>query len=184
MRNNQRITLVKLFATSFLISLATLGSGLVSLPLYRRKTVEEYKWLSEEEMGEAITIAQCSPGAVVVNLAVCLGYRLKGITGMVAMVLGTMSPPLILMILIQDVYQQFSSAPLLIALFRGMNAAVSAVLIGIVINMIKEIEENKKLSYLLVAVAFGLVYFLKVSPVWVVLGGIALALLVSLGRKK
>ena len=134
-------------------------------------------------MTDVMTIAQCSPGAVVVNMAVSLGYRLHGVAGMVAMVLGTMLPPLVMMILVQDVYQQYCHDPLILALFRGMNAAVSAVLIGIVIGMIEEVKENKLLTYLLLALAFGLVYFLKISPVWVMLGGIVTALLVSLRRK-
>jgi len=180
--NKQRVTLFKLFATSFVISLFTIGSGIVSLPLYKRKLVEEYRWLDELEMSEVMTIAQCSPGAVVVNMAVCLGFRLKGIVGVLAMVLGTLLPPLVLMVLVQDVYRQFSQDPLIIALFRGMNAAVSAVLIGVVVSMIKEIEENKILTYLLVILAFGLVYYIKLSPVWIMLGGIVLALSVSLRR--
>lgn len=184
MKNKEQIKLFKLFTTSFFISLCTLGSGVVSLPLYRKKVVDEFKWMSQQEMSDTMAIAQCSPGAIMVNIAVCLGYQLRGVTGMAVMVLGTLLPPFVLMILVQDVYQQFSGDPLIVALFRGMNAAVSAVLISVVVSMIKEIKDNRVLSYLLLAIAFSLVYFLKVSPVWVILGGIVLALFISLWRKR
>ena len=178
-RSIEKVKLSKLFTTSFFISFFIIGSGHVALPIYRKKFVEEEKWLNEKEMSDILVIAQCSPGAIAVNIAVALGYRIAGLPGSLVMVLGTLIPSLVLMSLIQVFYSTFHESPLLAALFTGMNAAVAAVLVNVLISMIAEIKAHKTVSYLLIATSFVLVYFLKIQVAYVVLGGIVLAAILS-----
>lgn len=58
------------------------------------KFVDQYHWIEEEEMLDLIAIAQSSPGAVAVNGAIVVGYKLQGITGSLVAILGTILPRL------------------------------------------------------------------------------------------
>ena len=49
--------------------------------LMKKKFVDEYHWIEEDEMLDLIAIAQSSPGAIAVNGAIVVGYKLAGIAG-------------------------------------------------------------------------------------------------------
>ena len=86
----------KLFCSTFYLSAFTFGGGYVIIPLMRKKFVEQYHWIEEEEMLDLTAIAQSSPGAIAVNASILIGYRLAGLFGALVTVLGTVLPPLIL----------------------------------------------------------------------------------------
>ena len=46
------------------------------------KFVDEYHWIDEEEMLDLTAIAQSSPGAIAVNAALIVGYRVAGVAGL------------------------------------------------------------------------------------------------------
>ena len=45
----------------------------------RKKFVDEYHWIDENEMLDLVAIAQSAPGAVAVNGAIAVGYKLAGL---------------------------------------------------------------------------------------------------------
>ena len=82
----------KLFCSTFYLSAFTFGGGYVIIPLMRKKFVEQYHWIEEEEMLDLTAIAQSSPGAIAVNASILIGYRLAGLFGALVTVLGTVLP--------------------------------------------------------------------------------------------
>ena len=44
--------------------------------------MDHYHWIEEDEMLDLVAIAQSSPGAIAVNGAIIVGYKLAGIPGM------------------------------------------------------------------------------------------------------
>ena len=49
--------------------------------LMKTKFVDQYHWIDEEEMLDLVAIAQSCPGAIAVNGAIVVGYKLAGLTG-------------------------------------------------------------------------------------------------------
>ena len=49
--------------------------------LMKKKFVDEYHWIEENEMLDLVAIAQSAPGAIAVNGAIVVGYKLAGIAG-------------------------------------------------------------------------------------------------------
>ena len=82
-----------LFFSSLKLSAFTFGGGYVIIPLMRKTFVEKYHWLSENEMMDLTAIAQSAPGAIAVNAAILVGYRIAGVVGALITVLGTVLPP-------------------------------------------------------------------------------------------
>ena len=125
----------KLFYSTFCLSAFTFGGGYVIVPLMRKKFVSELEWLDEKEMLDLTAIAQSAPGAMAVNAAILVGYRLAGIVGAAITILATVLPPLIILSIISMFYQLFRESILMTSLMVGMQAAITAVIVDVVLSM-------------------------------------------------
>jgi len=93
--------------STFYLSAFTFGGGYVIIPLMRKKFVNEYHWIDEKEMLDLTAIAQSTPGAIAVNAAILVGYRLAGYLGSMITIIATVLPPLIILSLISVAYTEF-----------------------------------------------------------------------------
>ena len=142
--------LKKLFLSTLYLSAFTFGGGYVIVTLMKTKFVDQYHWIDEEEMLDLVAIAQSSPGAIAVNGAIVVGYKLGGIPGMLLSVLGAIIPPMVILSLISLFYDAFCSNYYIAALLKGMTAGVGAVIISVVYDM------GKNIIYIILIVAvFG-----------------------------
>ena len=62
-----RLRLWKIFISTLYLSAFTFGGGYVIVTLMKKKFVDEYHWIEEDEMLDLVAIAQSSPGAIAVN---------------------------------------------------------------------------------------------------------------------
>ena len=65
----------------FYISSCTFGGGFVIISFMKKIFVDKYHWIDEEEMLDLSAIAQSSPGAIAVNAAILVGWRMAGSVG-------------------------------------------------------------------------------------------------------
>lgn len=126
---------LKLFTSTFTLSAFTFGGGYVIIPMMRRKFVEQYRWLDEDEVLDMTAIAQSSPGPVAVNAAILMGFRLAGGLGALIAALGTVLPPLIIIAVISVGYEAFRDNIYVSRVLRGMQAGVAAVVFSVVLRM-------------------------------------------------
>ena len=140
----------KLFASTFYLSAFTFGGGYVIIPLMRKKFVEQFHWIEEEEMLDLTAIAQSAPGAIAVNASILIGYRLAGIFGALVTVAGTVLPPLIILSLISLAYTAFQNSLIVKLVLRGMQAGVAAVIADVTITMGWDVLKKKKLLPILI----------------------------------
>ena len=70
-----------LFFSTLYLSAFTFGGGYVIVSLMKKKFVDEYHWIEEDEMLDLIAIAQSAPGAIAVHGAIVVGYKLAGLPG-------------------------------------------------------------------------------------------------------
>lgn len=135
----------KLFTSTFYLSAFTFGGGYVIIPLMRKKFVEQFHWIEEEEMLDLTAIAQSAPGAIAVNASILIGYRLAGFVGAMVTVAGTVLPPLIILSVISLAYTAFQNSLIVALVLRGMQAGVAAVIADVVISMGWDILKKKKI---------------------------------------
>lgn len=160
----------KLFRSTFFLSAFTFGGGYVIIPLMRKKFVDEYKWIEEKEMLDLAAIAQSSPGAIAVNAAILVGYRLSGIPGAFVSILGTVLPPLIILSVISAFYVAFKESAVVNAVLKGMSAGVAAVVADVTVKMGKDIIDEKSVfSVLIMLLSFTAVFFLNVDVKLIIL---------------
>lgn len=162
--------LKKLFLSTLYLSAFTFGGGYVIVTLMKTKFVDQYHWIDEEEMLDLVAIAQSSPGAIAVNGAIVVGYKLGGIPGMLLSVLGAIIPPMVILSLISLFYDAFCSNYYIAALLKGMTAGVGAVIISVVYDMGKNVAKSKDwVNVIIMVISFCASYFLKVNIIYIIL---------------
>ena len=78
---DKKHVLLKIFISTLYLSAFTFGGGYIIVTLMKKKFVDEYHWIDEDEMLDLVAIAQSAPGAIAVNGAIVVGYKLAGLIG-------------------------------------------------------------------------------------------------------
>ena len=160
----------KLFFSTLYLSAFTFGGGYVIVTLLKQKFVDELHWIDDEEMLDLVAIAQSSPGAIAVNGAIVVGYKLAGIPGILCSVLGAILPPFIILTVISFFYSAFKTNFIVQSMLRGMKAGVSAVIMSVVYDMGSGIIRSKDILRILVMIlAFTANYFFHVNVILIIL---------------
>ena len=132
--------------------------------------MEELGWIEEDEMLELTAIAQSSPGAIAVNASILVGYHVAGFPGAMLTLLGTVSPPLIIISIISMFYQAFRDNAIVNMAMAGMLCGVAAVICDVVINMAKTILQKKRVLPVVVMIgSFIAVRFFSVNIIIIIL---------------
>ena len=166
----QKNVRLRLFFSMLEISAFTFGGGYVIVSLMKKKFVDEYGWLTEQEMLDFTALAQSCPGAIAINAAILAGMRVAGIKGMLCAVAGTVIPPLVTLSVISLFYSAFAGNAYVALVLSGMQAGVAAVLCDVVLSMGGGvIRQRSLLQNVVMAAAFIAVYVYKVSAIAVIL---------------
>lgn len=174
--------LIEMFISFFKIGAFTIGGGYAMLPLIQREVVKKKKWIDEEDFLDMVVVAQSAPGPLAVNISVFTGYRVKGIPGLFATVLGATLPSFMIIILVASVFIGIESNPIVESIFKGIRPAVVALIAVPVIKLGKSAKVNRK-NFILPAAVAVLVAFLKVNPIYVILSLILIGVAVVYVRR-
>lgn len=166
----QKKKLLTLFLSTLYLSAFTFGGGYVIVTLMRKKFVSEYHWIDEDEMLDLIAIAQSSPGAIAVNGAIVVGYKLAGILGIIISVIATIIPPFVVISLLSFCYEAFRTNLIVSLMLEGMQAGVGAVIGAVVYEMAAGIvHENNIFSLFIMFFSFILTYVFNINVVYIIL---------------
>lgn len=175
----------KLFFSTFYLSAFTFGGGYVIVTLLKEKFVNQYRWIDETEMLDLVAIAQSSPGAIAVNGAIVVGYKLAGLAGVLACVLGTILPPILIISVVYFFYELFKTNPYVKVVLEGMQAGVGAVIASVVVDMaIPYWKEKNKNALLIMVIAFCINYFFNVNVAYVILTAAAIGAAVAIWKSR
>ncbi|WP_042200157.1 chromate transporter [Paenibacillus camerounensis] len=100
------------------------GGGPSVIPLIRHDAVTRYAWMSDDEFGETLAIANALPGPIATKMAAYLGYKRKGVRGALLSVLAHILPSGIAMIALLSAVNHLSGSRTV----ANMIAAVSPVI--------------------------------------------------------
>lgn len=176
--------LLKLFTTMLYISSFTFGGGFVIITFMKRKFVDEYHWLTESEMLDLSALAQSAPGAIAVNAAILVGWRVAGFWGFIFAALGTVIPPIIILSAISFFYKAFASNIYVGYVLKGMQAGVAAVILDVVFSLGGNVAKEKSaLSFVIMGVAFAAAFFFNLNVVYIILAAAAAGVVRALFKR-
>ena len=178
-------TLLKLFLSTLYISSFTFGGGFVIVTFMKRKFVDELHWIDEQEMLDMTALAQSSPGAIAVNAAILVGWRVAGFVGMLTAVLGTILPPMIILSIISFFYAAFATNPIVALVLKGMQAGVAAVILDVVVSLGKNVVKTRSAIHMAVMVlAFVATFFFEVNVIYIILASALIGLGMAIWQKR
>jgi len=166
-------SLWQLFSVFFRIGAFTFGGGLAMLPLIEREVVDVQGWVDKDEILDIVALSQSVPGAIAVNSAVFIGLRLRGLVGAIVALLGTITPSILIILIIAHFFAQFQANPFLLRAFSGVKAAVIGLVAAAALRAGRNAIVNR---YGLVAALCALILSVSgvLSIVWIIiLGGVS-----------
>ena len=162
--------LLKIFVSTLYLSAFTFGGGYVIVTLMKKKFVDEYRWIEEDEMLDLTAIAQSAPGAIAVNGAIVVGYKLAGVAGALTAIIATIIPPFVIISVISVCYSAFRSNYVVAKMLEGMQAGVGAVIASVVYEMGSNVVQGKKVGSIIIMIgAFIATCIFEVNVIYVVI---------------
>lgn len=175
----RKAILWKLFISNLYLSAFTFGGGYVIVTLMKKKYVDQYHWIDDQEMLDLVAIAQSCPGPIAVNGAVVVGFQLAGIPGLLTSVAATVIPPFVILSLISLCYTAFRSSVTIGWMLNGMQSGVAAVIAQVVLEMTQGLVKGRQwLSMAILAAAFAASCVYKVNAALIILACAVLGLVI------
>jgi len=168
----------ELFVAFTLLALQGFGGVLA---VAQRELVERRAWLTRDQFLELMAISQILPGPNIVNLGLILGHRYFGVRGAVAALCGLLCVPLLIVLTLAALYNQFAQWPLVAGALRGMGAVAAGLVVATALKLSSALKSNalgKPLGLGVAGLAFVAIAWLRwpLVGVLVVLGSAAVAL--------
>jgi chromate transporter len=183
MNMNRLSQLIRIFWTFLRISPLTFGGGYAMLPAIHREVVTTKQWMTESEMAELLAISGAAPGGVGVNVSALVGYRLAGIAGAVAAVIGITLPTFVIVLLLSMLYAWLEHYPKMQAIMEGIHAAI----IGLIAAAAYKMAKASILDCLTFLTAVGTVIvmiFVSVSPLVLIALGLVVGVIATYLKRK
>lgn len=123
------------------LSIGIIGFGGV-LPWARRMVVEQRRWLTAGEFTDLLGLCQFLPGPNIVNFAVAIGSRFRGVPGAVAAVVGLISLPMVVVVSLGSIYAAYSDHPVVARAAAGLAAAASALVVATALKIASPLRRH------------------------------------------
>jgi chromate transporter len=127
--DDKRVSLLDIFTVFAKLALTSFGGGLSGW--MHRELVQKRRWFGEQDFITSLAIAQAMPGVNVVNLAVWLGFRLRGTLGAGTAFCGIVLPSVAVVIPVSIAYAQWGRLSAVHAALAGIAAAALALTLNI-----------------------------------------------------
>lgn len=157
----------ELFLTFLRIGAFTIGGGYAMLPLIEKDVVGK-GWMTKEEFLDIFAVVQSLPGVFAVNIALFVGYKLKGISGALFCALATIIPSFLIILMIATFFVHFREYEWVERMFKGFRPAVVALIAVPCLTSAKSVKLNIRTVWIPIAAAL-LIWQLGLSPVWIIL---------------
>jgi len=164
--SEQRPTPLQLFLIFSRVGLTSFGGGTSGWLLI--EFVQRRPWMTEEEFFNGLSISQALPGVNVKNMAVWIGYHLRGTSGAVASMMGILLPPAVFIVLLGTIFAKLARFDLTHIALEG--AVAGAVGLSATMGLVAAWKVPRKaLPMVLMTGTFVCIAILRMPLVWTVL---------------
>ena len=154
---------LELFMTFFVIGLFTIGGGYAMLPLIQTQVVTVHQWIDEHTFTDIVAISQMTPGPIGINSATYIGYTVLEESGAIVLLMCRM-------------YTKFKGNDIFDSVMGGLKPAVVGLIGAAAILLITPENFPDWKSWILFAAAFIVSWIWKANPIYVILAGGVLGL--------
>ena len=107
------------------------------LPLLERELVTKRGWTTMDELRDYFAIGQCTPGVIALNVSTFIGQKRKGVLGAVAAMLGFLTGPIAIILIIAAFLKNFAKLEVVQHAFAGIRVCVCVLIIQAILRLWK-----------------------------------------------
>lgn len=128
-----------------------------------------------------LIISEMTPGAIAVNSATFVGYRVAGVLGGILGTLGVVLPSLIIITVLSFFVHYLEEIAWLAAAFKGIQAVVVVLIVNAMVKFFKQLDKNWQ-SYLIAAAALIVTLLTDFNVIFLILAGGIYGIVYTLAR--
>ena len=148
------------------------GSGYILVAYLQGGLVEQYQWLTQQQLLDAVAIGQFTPGPVLTT-ATFIGYVLAGPAGALLATLGIFVPSFVFVLATNPLIPRLRRSAVAGAFLDAVNASA----IGLMVAVTVELARHTLIDWgacLIALISAAVLFRYKVNSAWLVLGGAAI----------
>ncbi|ADN77291.1 chromate transporter, chromate ion transporter (CHR) family [Ferrimonas balearica DSM 9799] len=126
---------MQVFLQFLMLGLVSFGGPAAHIGYFRKKFVEQEKWLDDDAYGRLVALSQFLPGPGSSQVGFALGYRRAGVPGAVAAFLGFTLPSFVLLYLLVTLSVDALDSPMVEAVIHGLKLLAVVVVADAVLGM-------------------------------------------------
>lgn len=150
----------------------------------RRELVNRKQWIADQDFLEALELSELLPGPNVLNLAVFIGQRLRGISGACTALFAGSFPPFLIVLAAGALYFSKFNTPLVHAALNGAAAAAVGLTFANALELTVEAGKRPLNLVFVAASALAVTYFrLSLIFTLLVFGGLSMFCYAVAARK-
>lgn len=171
------VSLWKLFFFFLKIGAILYGSGYVLVAFLEGGLVEDYGWLTQAQLLDAIAIGQFTPGPVL-STATFIGYIIEGVPGAVVATVGIFLPSFLFVLILNPLIPKMRESVWLSAFLDAVNVAAVALMIAVTIQLAMGTLTSWP-AWVIAGLSAAAVLLFRINAAWLVLGGAVVGWLLS-----
>ena len=177
MSKEERKKLLDLFLIFLKLGTFTFGGGFAMIPLIEEEIVHKKKWADQQEIIDVFAVAQSIPGAIAINSATFIGYKIAGRKGAIVATIGVVMPSVFIITLIASVFSRFQDNEMVQAAFLGIRSCVVALIVSATLSMGKKVVIDKLTLILTILTGVGILA-LNLHPIITIITGGLIGLII------
>jgi chromate transporter len=150
------------------------GSGYVLVAFLRADLVERWRWLTDQQLVDAIAVGQMTPGPVFTT-ATFIGYVLRGAPGAVLATIAIFLPAFIFVALTQPLIPRLRASAAASAFLNGVLAASIGLIAAVAAMLVPAVLTTAAQSIAALAALLALLRW-RINPSWLLVAGALLGL--------
>lgn len=157
-----------IFFVFFKIGPSTFGGGFAMIPSIEKEIVTKRGWLTKEDITDIFALSQSIPGAISINAATFVGYRINGLIGALAAIIGISLPTFLIVLLLGFGYLSMKNNEFLQSAFISIRVTIVAIIAYAAINVAKTAIIDKTTMTLAI---IGVPALFFIHPIFILICG-------------
>lgn len=153
------------------------GGGFAAIPFIQHEVVDLRGWLTAREFIDGVALGQLTPGPVAIT-ATFVGYKVLGLPGALIATVGTFVPSGLMILGLIHVYRRVSSNVFVRGFLSGVMPAVTGMLLSATVFVGRSAIAGPAPA-VVALLALALLLRVRLDPIWLVLGGAVLGLVIA-----
>lgn len=170
-----------IFLAFFIPGILGYGGGPSSIPLVEKEVVDNYGWMTTQEFGEMVALANALPGPIATKMAGYIGYAEGGILGSLVALFASIAPSLLLMIVLMVTLMKYKDSPKVKNITKLIRPVIAVLLGAMTLQFVNTSigTTGGVQTVILIVISYWMLEIRKIHPAFVILLALAYGALSS-----